>query len=297
MSGVTASDVNGSYKAGQTIHVQVNLSEPVTVTGTPQLALNTSEAAVYASGSGTSTLAFDYLVQAGDNAATLDYAATTALTLSGGTIRDTATNDATLTLAAPGTAGSLGNSKSITVDTTAPVVDNVTSSTANGAYKAGQTIQVQVNFSEPVTVTGTPQLLLETGATDRERRLRLRLGHPDAHLRLHRPVRRHQRRPRLPRHRRPDPQRRHHRRPGRQQRRPHPLHPRRRRLARRQQGPRRRHHRPDRQRRHVLNRKRRIQGRPDHPRPGQLQRARHRHRHPAARPQHEPRRVGCIRLR
>ena len=69
---MSASNADGAYKAGQTIHVQVNFSEPVTVTGTPQLALNTSpaESAIYASGSGTSTLVFDYTVQAGDNVAT-----------------------------------------------------------------------------------------------------------------------------------------------------------------------------------------------------------------------------------
>ena len=168
VNSVSASNANGSYGAGQTIHVQVNFSVPVNVTGNPQLALNTTpaESATYASGSGSSTLVFDYQVQAGDNVATLDYAAANSLTLNGGTIRDAATNDATLTLASPGGAGSLSASKSLTIDTTAPTVGTVTASDLNGAYKAGQTIHVQVNFSEPVNVTGTPQLLLETGSTD-----------------------------------------------------------------------------------------------------------------------------------
>ncbi len=136
----------------------------MTVTGTPQLALNTTpaESAAFASGSGTSTLTFDYTIQAGDNAATLDYTATNALTLNSGTITDPAANNATLTLASPGAAGSLSANKSITIDTTAPTVSSVTASNADGAYKAGQTIHVQVNFSEPVNVTGTPQLALNT---------------------------------------------------------------------------------------------------------------------------------------
>ena len=109
VSDVTASNADGAYKAGQTIHVQVNFSEPVNVTGSPKLALNTTpaESATYASGTGTSTLTFDYTVQAGDNVTTLDYTATNALTLNGGTIADVATNHATLTLASPGAAGSL----------------------------------------------------------------------------------------------------------------------------------------------------------------------------------------------
>src|SRR6185312_6307988 len=74
-------------------------------------------------------------------------------------------NSASLTLATPGAAGSLGNAKNIVIDTTAPTVTGVTSSTANGSYKAGATVSIQVGFDEPVTVTGTPQLGLNSGAT------------------------------------------------------------------------------------------------------------------------------------
>jgi len=168
VSGVTASNANGAYKAGQTIHVQLDFSEAVDVTGSPKLGLDTTPArsATYVSGSGTSTLTFDYTVQTGDNVATLDYTGVGALVLNGGTIADMAGNAATLTLASPGAAGSLAANKSIGVDTVAPTAGSVTASNANGSYKAGQTIHVQVSFSEPVTVTGSPLLLLETGATD-----------------------------------------------------------------------------------------------------------------------------------
>src|SRR5206468_3869177 len=112
-------------------------------------------------------LTFNYTVQATDTAADLDYAATTSLGLNGGTINDAASNAATLTLASPGTAGSLGNAKNIVIDTTAPTVSSVSASTANGSYNAGQTIAVTVTFSENVTVTGTPQLSLNTTPTSR----------------------------------------------------------------------------------------------------------------------------------
>ena len=49
-------------------------------------------------------------------------------------------------------------------DTTVPTVTSVTSSLANGSYKAGQVVPVQVTFSENVTVSGTPQLTLSTGS-------------------------------------------------------------------------------------------------------------------------------------
>lgn len=51
-------------------------------------------------------------------------------------------------------------------DNTAPTVTGVSSSTADGSYKAGNAIGVTVTFSENVTVTGTPTLTLETGSTD-----------------------------------------------------------------------------------------------------------------------------------
>lgn len=170
VTGVNSSTANGTYKVGDVVSIQVGFSENVTVTGTPQLTLETGamdRMVNYASGSGTSTLTFTYTVQAGDTTPDLDYVSTSALTLNGGTIRDAANNNATLTLPAPGAANSLGANKNLVIDGVVPVVSSVTSSTANGTYKLGDVISIQVNFSEAVTVSGTPQLTLETGATDR----------------------------------------------------------------------------------------------------------------------------------
>ena len=112
VSGVSSPLANGRYGIGQVIPVTVTFSEPVTVSGTPQLALATGSpattAAPYDSGSGSTTLTFEYTVGAGNTSADLDYAATTSLALNGGAITDAATNAATLTLAAPGAPGSLG---------------------------------------------------------------------------------------------------------------------------------------------------------------------------------------------
>lgn len=54
----------------------------------------------------------------------------------------------------------------IVPDATLPTITNVTASTANGAYKSGEVIDIQLLFSENVVVSDTPQLTLETGATD-----------------------------------------------------------------------------------------------------------------------------------
>ncbi|MDD5503550.1 MAG: hypothetical protein PHH26_08855, partial [Candidatus Thermoplasmatota archaeon] len=54
-----------------------------------------------------------------------------------------------------------------TIDNTASTVTSVSSTTANGAYKAASVITVTVTFNEAVTVTGVPQIQLETGSVDR----------------------------------------------------------------------------------------------------------------------------------
>src|SRR5437763_601159 len=132
--------------AGASIPVTVTFSEPVTVTGTPQLGLATGSPATtavnYSSGSGTSTLTFTYTVAAGHASPDLDYLSATALAMNGGTIRDAASNDAVLALPAPGAAGSLSANRDLVIDTTAPAVTDVTSTAANGAYTVGASILV-----------------------------------------------------------------------------------------------------------------------------------------------------------
>ena len=132
IASVSASNADGAYKAGDTIHVQITFGETVTASGAPKLTLNAvpAESATYVSGSGTPTLTFDYTVQAGDTSADLDYATVASLALNGGTIRDVASNDATLTLPTVGGASSLGGQKNIVIDTSAPTV---TSRTVSGA--------------------------------------------------------------------------------------------------------------------------------------------------------------------
>jgi len=170
VAAVSASTANGSYKAGDIISIELSFNEAVTVTGTPQLTLetgSTDQLVNYSAGSGTTTLTFNYAVQAGDSSSDLDYLSVNALSLNGGSIKNGGAVDAVLALPAPGTAGSLGANKALLIDTAAPSVSNVTGATADGSYNTGDVISLQVSFSENVTVTGTPQLTLETGAVDR----------------------------------------------------------------------------------------------------------------------------------
>ena len=171
VSSVSSTTPNGNYKTGDIVAIDVNFTEAVIITGAPQLTLETgsSDAVLTYSGpTGTplTTLTFSYTVASGHSSADLDCQAAGALTLNGGTINDANGNAATRTLPIGASAGSLRTNKALVIDAVAPTVSSVTSSTTNGAYQAGQDISIQVTFAEAVTVTGIPQLTLETGATD-----------------------------------------------------------------------------------------------------------------------------------
>ena len=170
VTSINSSTANGTYKAGDNVNVNVTFSENVTVSGTPQITLETGSTDrtinYNGTGSGTNTIQFTYTVQAGDLSADLDYVATNSLT-AGTSIRDSGNKDAILTLPTPGAANSLGANKAIVIDGLSPTIISVNSSTINGTYKVGDNINVNVTFSEAVTVAGTPQITLETGTTDR----------------------------------------------------------------------------------------------------------------------------------
>ena len=158
VTSITSTTSDGSYKLGEDISVTVEFSEAVTVTGTPQLILETgaTDAVVnYSSGSGTSTLTFTYTVGSGENSADLDYVSTSSLTLNGGSILDAASNVAILTLPTPGGTGSLGANKALIVDTTPPTVGitvkNGNVSVLDGGSTNSLTLNVTFTSSEATT--------------------------------------------------------------------------------------------------------------------------------------------------
>ena len=156
ITGVTSTTGNGSYKQGQTIAITVAFSEVVNVDesgGTPQLTLETggSDAVVdYSSGTGSNTLTFNYTIGAGHTSSDLDYKATSSLALNSGTIRDAALNDATLTLASPGAANSLGANKALIVDTSVPTLISAVTGDNNAD---GAVDRLVLTFSEQVDLT------------------------------------------------------------------------------------------------------------------------------------------------
>ncbi|PJZ26626.1 hypothetical protein CH352_04660 [Leptospira hartskeerlii] len=167
VSSTGSPNATNTYGPGSNLQVTVTFSETVTVSGTPYIDLNIGRSINFSSIQSGVTLSFPFTVSSPDDTSALDYVDSSSFHLSaGGSILDKAGNAAVLSLAIPGVSGSVSASKTITIDTVSPTVTNVTATTANGTYGIGAIISIQVVFDEPVNVSGTPSLLLETGSAD-----------------------------------------------------------------------------------------------------------------------------------
>ena len=168
VTSVSATVSDGAHGTGTVIPITVVFSGAVTVTGTPQLTLETGatdETADFASGSGSDTLTFNYTVAAGNTSADLDYTDTAALAANGGTIKDGSDADAVLTLPAPAAAGSLGANKAIVIDTTAPSITAFIRQTPADQTTDADTLTFRVTFSEAVQNVGTADFSLNSTTT------------------------------------------------------------------------------------------------------------------------------------
>ena len=158
VNNVTSTKTDGSYTIDEVIPITVTFSEIVNVTQTPTLTLETgsSDAVLnYSSGSGSNILTFNYTVAAGHSSIDLEYVDTSSLALNSGTILDAATNNATLTLVSPGTTNSLGENKSLVIDTTAPeitLVGNDIETIEVGATYTEQGATATDNYDTTLTV-------------------------------------------------------------------------------------------------------------------------------------------------
>jgi hypothetical protein len=140
-----------TFKAGEVLSFSVTWNENVFVAGAPRLLIavgGSPREAVYASGSGSKTVKFNYVAAAGDNGGVS--LGSGAIALSSGTIRDSIGNPAGLVLKAV-------NLSKVAIDTTRPAVVSVVSPVA-GSYAKGKTVTIGVTFGEAVKVTGKPTL-------------------------------------------------------------------------------------------------------------------------------------------
>lgn len=157
--------IGDTYIAGEEIELKVLLGAPREIVGVPSLELSmgdqTRQADFIGAGSGfctISTLYFRYVVRPEDIAPDGIGIAANALALSGGTF---------------GLFGAVGTNVDHKVNGSAVHVPQVRQlyligSPSDGAYNAGEVIEVGVSFTLPIKVTGTPQLALQVGSRTRQ---------------------------------------------------------------------------------------------------------------------------------
>jgi len=155
--GITSASgiFNKTLNAGDIAHISVSLTEPVNVTGLPQLTLiigNSEVQAQYNASSSTSTrLVFDYTVVLADHDSAGIAIKANSLMLNGGSITDPANNPATLGhVGVPGNTNYLVNSNAPTLTLNAVAGDNQ----VNASDKAASvTLSGLTNAEEGQTVT------------------------------------------------------------------------------------------------------------------------------------------------
>ena len=122
----------------------------------------------YSSGTGGSVLTFNYTVASGNTSADLNYLSTNALALNGGTIKDAAGNNATLTLPALDDSNALASNKNLVIDTAVPTITitatDGSSNVASGSTTNDATLTLTFTSSEATSNFASSDITLGSGA-------------------------------------------------------------------------------------------------------------------------------------
>lgn len=150
----------GAYRAGQKLPFTVSFSEPVRVIGRPRLNVlldgQVKRAATYVSGSGSSTLTFEYVVGRKENAGTITLGSTF------GFSGRAAIRAAGRRLADAIPAGFAGLAvPDLTIDNRAPSTVGRPTMPPAGVLVVGQALEIVVPYSEPVFVDGSPRIAIK----------------------------------------------------------------------------------------------------------------------------------------
>ena len=166
---------DGAYARGETVEAAVTFDRAVAVDtegGTPTLALvadGTIRRAGFVSGSGTERLVFAYRAVEADGTLRAVRVAASGLKPGGGAIAG----------AADGTPAQLGFGEAPGV-TAVSIADE-----PDGRWEAGDTVEAELRFAEPVAVEGAPWVTFVMGSAVMRGGLRRRLGVGRADLPLH----------------------------------------------------------------------------------------------------------------
>ena len=152
------------YSEAQAVDFTFNFSESVNVVGYPRVTLTIgggNSHAYYHSGTGSNTLIFRYLPLAGhtdSNGITLPGSH---ILLNGGSIKDTAGNDATTDFD-----GLVPPLFSVKIDAENPSITSMSVPT-DATYDSSSNLDFKLTFNEDINVTGAPRLSLNVGGQTR----------------------------------------------------------------------------------------------------------------------------------
>ena len=159
---------NSIYSESQVLKFSLTHDYLISVSGTPRIQLTVGSNTVYAnyvSGSGTSTLNFEYVIASGDDdsdgiviSPTLDLSGSSLTYSNAGVLY---THDGTIT------ASSLPTTENIKIDTTAPSITLITPPTPKTYYQ-NENLTFLVTMDEEVDVVGSPTLTLDVGGVNVE---------------------------------------------------------------------------------------------------------------------------------
>ena len=153
---------DNSYTGGR-LDFTISYNEKIivdTTSGHPRLEItletnNRQRYALYRERSGTTSLIFSYVIESGD-AASSGITVSDDIDLDGGTLKDIAGNDA------PNSGLSIPSLNQVTVDGTAPSLTGVSGSMSK-TYLLDEEVTLAASFSQAVTITGGPELILQVG--------------------------------------------------------------------------------------------------------------------------------------
>jgi len=158
ISSVTSTTANGNYNTGDSINITVNFSEIISSTQSTRVNLNTGRYCDISQFNNESSVSCDYIVQAGDNVASLDV---TSISTSGD-LRDQESD----LLVDFSIGANLSASKNIVIDTNTISLSSFTSDKPAGIYGPGTAINISANYSEDINTAPAPtmSITLDTGA-------------------------------------------------------------------------------------------------------------------------------------
>lgn len=175
LESITTERESGTYKANDTIILQAKFTDSVKVTGTPRIALKYSNASVniddyadYSSGTNSNTLNFTFEVPEGKTSTGI---ICESIELNGGKIETASIGMGNASIVIP-SQENLKN-KIIAFDGVYPRVTGI-SLTVSGVDKvdgkyyvpADKEITAEVTCSKPLSISGSPELLLKAGSED-----------------------------------------------------------------------------------------------------------------------------------